>query len=138
MASTSEAALKLEIARLTGERASPFSSPIVAHMSPGAINRHKSSEASSKPKSQSTAPVPRPWNNAYTRQSSNKYVRPGLVPSTSAVPARVTPPVRPPSEPSQTRDVVIDGVAFETSGRSLVRKGRAFLPSCSFAPVHLS
>ncbi|EIM86914.1 uncharacterized protein STEHIDRAFT_97798 [Stereum hirsutum FP-91666 SS1] len=106
MASAAEAALKLEIARLKG-----------------AINRHKSGEAPAKSVSQS---VPRSnsyaSNNKYAKPVSNKWVRPGSVPSTSAAPPR-PPPVRPSVGSSQTpRDVVIDGVAFESSSRSLVRK----------------
>ncbi|KAH0836519.1 hypothetical protein J3R83DRAFT_8158 [Lanmaoa asiatica] len=65
MASTSDAALKAEIARLTG-----------------AINQHKVAQHQPRPFSRST------------------------------------------QVPSSTRDVVIDGVAFESSSRSLVRKGR--------------
>ncbi|KAG8220806.1 hypothetical protein J3R82DRAFT_2250 [Butyriboletus roseoflavus] len=64
MASTSDAALKAEIARLAG-----------------AINQHKVAQQRSRPFSKST-PIP-----------------------------------------SSTRDVVIDGVTFESSSRSLVRKG---------------
>lgn len=49
------------------------------------------------------------------------------MPSTSAAPPR-PPPVRPSVGSSQTpRDVVIDGVAFESSSRSLVRKDSRLL-----------
>ncbi|KAH7927350.1 hypothetical protein BV22DRAFT_1061230 [Leucogyrophana mollusca] len=101
--STSEAALKLEIARLTG-----------------AINRHKSTQ-------HSTGPT--------TYQRSNTYVNPSYKPSTSTIvktqvpfrphSARYTRPVatnKPLAVPGPARDVVIGGVTFESSGRSLVRK----------------
>ena len=86
MASTSDAALKAEIARLTGifSRQPPQN---VADQLAGAINQHK--------------------------QRS-----------------------RPAQAPSSTRDVVIDGVTFESSSRSLVRKGRESpSPVCSHPPV---
>jgi len=103
---TPEAALKLEIARLTG-----------------AINRHRSGEAR-PPHSTRTSYV----NPSYKPPSSKPLVRPGS--QTPAAPppssASSVPTVRPPSGPgpsqSQPRDVTINGVVFETSKRSLVRK----------------
>ncbi|KII87456.1 hypothetical protein PLICRDRAFT_43093 [Plicaturopsis crispa FD-325 SS-3] len=114
-ASTSEAALKLEIARLSG-----------------AINRHKS-----------TAPAPRPGYPTSTRHNvyvnpnykpANKYIRPGTSNSststtpTSAIgsssqPHQQAPHSHPaPGVSSEAREVVLGGVAFQSSGRSLVRK----------------
>ncbi|KAL6298986.1 hypothetical protein BKA93DRAFT_743152 [Sparassis latifolia] len=98
--SSSAAALKREIARLSG-----------------AINRHKTGEQVSRPP---TYPPARPRNNVYI----NPNYKP---PSKTSKPASST--VRPmyqqrsvaPST-AQKRDVVISGVAFESSGRSLVRK----------------
>ncbi|KAH9852030.1 hypothetical protein C2E23DRAFT_827268 [Lenzites betulinus] len=101
--STSAAALKLEIERLKG-----------------AINRHKSAD-----------PVVRPQAPAasFVKPRSNVYVNPNYKPAAKNIrppaPAVVRPrPVSrpPPSLPEEKRDVVIGGVAFESSGRSLVRK----------------
>ncbi|THH21505.1 hypothetical protein EW146_g65 [Bondarzewia mesenterica] len=83
----------------------------------GAIKRHKSGEALPiKPKPH----YPGPQWKSYNKISSYKYIRPGSVPSSSSPPAIAPPSMRPGL--AQTRDVVIDGVAFETSQRSLVRK----------------
>lgn len=115
MASTSDAALKEEIARLTGH--SYFVHPNIFlsnHL--GAINQHKSTQ-------QSVGSLPGP-------RRSNTYINPQYKPPTSYRPPK--PPtqyIRPPTSglphPPQvqsTRDVVIDGVTFESSNRSLVRK----------------
>ncbi|EGO22276.1 hypothetical protein SERLADRAFT_472853 [Serpula lacrymans var. lacrymans S7.9] len=111
--STSEAALKLEIARLTG-----------------AINNHKS-------KHQATT-----YSRDYpTKSRSNTYINPNYKPPTNPshfkssqftrAPATSKPPPPPAPGPSQAREVVIDGVAFQSSGRSLVRKD---LPKPATAP----
>ncbi|KAI0666786.1 hypothetical protein C8Q78DRAFT_1056944 [Trametes maxima] len=101
--STSAAALKLEIERLKG-----------------AINRHKTGD-----------PVPRPTPPATTvaKPRSNVYVNPNYKPPLGAVRPSVSVATQPrpvlraaASLPEEKRDVVIDGVAFESSGRTLVRK----------------
>ncbi|KAI0047136.1 hypothetical protein FA95DRAFT_1559383 [Auriscalpium vulgare] len=113
MASTADAAaaLKLEIARLTG-----------------AINQRKSAESQPRSKPISSS-APRPFKNTYVNPSykppSRSYVRPSGPPSTSQatmIKPTPTPSVRQPPGPSQPRDVTIGGVTFESSSRSLVRK----------------
>ncbi|KAH7885859.1 hypothetical protein F5I97DRAFT_1876017 [Phlebopus sp. FC_14] len=105
MASAPDAALKEEIARLTG-----------------AINRHKSTQ-------QSYGAVP--GTSSYRR--TNRYVNPNYKPTTFMSQACQIPSTRysstAPARSSTTtqvtdptRDVVIDGVTFESSSRSLVRK----------------
>jgi hypothetical protein len=127
---TPEAALKLEIARLTGTF-SFYTCTIISVMDfLGAINRHRSGEA--RPPHPSTTTRTSYVNPSYKPPSSKPVVRPG--PQTSAAPpassaSSVVPTVRPPSGPgpsqSQPRDVTINGVVFETSKRSLVRKDSA-------------
>ncbi|KAL4246244.1 hypothetical protein ABKN59_009213 [Abortiporus biennis] len=103
--STSASALKLEIARLKG-----------------AINKRKAEEA--------RPPRTTNFQPGLPGQRSNVYVNPNYKP-----PSRTIPPPRPatstetiwhPTAPRTatvgTRDVVIGGVTFEASGRSLVRK----------------
>ncbi|KAI6149364.1 hypothetical protein BKA82DRAFT_129079 [Pisolithus tinctorius] len=112
MTSTSDAALKAEIARLTG-----------------AINHHKSVQ-------QAYGPAPGPAS--YRR--SNKYVNPTyrLPPSykpqsyQNIASNHVPAPATKTTQPSSTRDVVIGGVAFESSSRSLVRKDA---PKPTTAPI---
>ncbi|VDC00990.1 unnamed protein product [Peniophora sp. CBMAI 1063] len=103
--SSSEAALKLEIAKLTG-----------------AINQRKTNSYQ-QPRPTTTFKT---RGNAYVNPNykppSTSYVRPGY-----ALPPRNTsrPPVRYPTAAGTTqqpRDVTLNGVAFESSGRSLVRK----------------
>ncbi|KZT65772.1 hypothetical protein DAEQUDRAFT_731071 [Daedalea quercina L-15889] len=102
--STSAAALKLEIARLTG-----------------VINRHKTAENQQPRPSLAGRPPAHP--------RSNVYVNPNYKPPSKASRPQSAPPVRPQAveKPStaQKHDVVIGGVAFEASGRSLVRKDLA-------------
>ncbi|KZT18328.1 hypothetical protein NEOLEDRAFT_1143522 [Neolentinus lepideus HHB14362 ss-1] len=107
--STSDAALKLEIARLTAS-----------------INNAKSAQ---HPRSNARQPPIR----------SNVYVNPNYKPPSSSMfrPAIPTPlsstvPSRPSSVSAEKKEVVIGGVAFESSGRSLVRKD---LPKPAPAPV---
>ncbi|KAH9933524.1 uncharacterized protein B0H18DRAFT_984213 [Fomitopsis serialis] len=101
--STSAAALKLEIARLSG-----------------VINRHKTGEHH---------PQSRPTVRPTAHPRSNVYVNPSYKPaSKTARPQNAPPPRSQAAErPSnaQKHDVVIGGVAFEASGRSLVRKDLA-------------
>jgi len=109
--STSAAALKLEIARLSG-----------------VINRHKTGEHQ---------PQSRPTVRPTAHPRSNVYVNPSYkTPSKTARPQSAPPPRSQAAErPSnaQRHDVVIGGVAFEASGRSLVRKDLA-KPTAS-API---
>ncbi|KAI0741561.1 hypothetical protein C8Q80DRAFT_1221569 [Daedaleopsis nitida] len=109
--STSAAALKLEIERLRG-----------------AITRHKTGEPVRPTGPTSTA----------TRPRNNVYVNPNYKPPSqtfSAPTAIVTQAIPVPrastTVPRDKHDVVIDGVAFESSGRSLVRKD---LPMLSYKP----
>lgn len=96
--STSAAALKEEIARLTG-----------------AINRHKTTDYPPRPPSTFYLGA-RPRNNVYVNPNYKPPSKPTVTPS---VPPRQPPKLVPTSE---KREVVIGGVAFESSGRSLVRK----------------
>ncbi|KAI0028460.1 hypothetical protein K488DRAFT_58553, partial [Vararia minispora EC-137] len=69
-------------------------------------------------------------SNSYVSSSykppSSSYVRPGYAPPPKSAP-KAAAPVRaiPGPAATQTRDVTINGVAFETSRRSLVRKDSA-------------
>lgn len=122
--STSAAALKLEIARLKGSFLDPDCDPLFAYgPSLGMINQHKTSEQ----------PPARPTGHPVSRPPrSNVYVNPNYKPpskSTTPVPSTVHPPRLPVPSSSQKRDVVIGGVAFESSGRSLVRKDCMLKPS---------
>ncbi|KZT05615.1 uncharacterized protein LAESUDRAFT_726907 [Laetiporus sulphureus 93-53] len=97
--SSAAAALKLEIDRLSG-----------------AINRFKTGDSQGQARQ-----VNRP----------NVYVNPNYKPRSNPVYPKTTPyqrpspPQRPTTPKSQTRDVVIGGVTFQSSGRSLVRKDLA-------------
>ena len=121
-AMSSAAALKLEIERLKGLLVmSTWTSQAYVCFA-GAINQRKSGE----PAVRSTGTTSN-WNS---RPRHNVYVNPNYKPPAkthqpSAPPVNhLRPPVSrpPPSLPQDKRDVVIDGVAFESSGRSLVRK----------------
>ncbi|KAF9785077.1 hypothetical protein BJ322DRAFT_1061198 [Thelephora terrestris] len=90
-ASTSAAALKLEIAKLSG-----------------AIDRHKSG-APYKPPSRTNVYV----NPNYKPSSRPNQVQPRPAPYHRPAPIKNT---------GEKRDVVLNGVAFQSSGRSLVRK----------------
>ncbi|CDO75838.1 hypothetical protein BN946_scf184951.g36 [Trametes cinnabarina] len=112
MPSSSAAALKLEIERLKG-----------------AINRHKSGESTAPPRSAGAPAV-------VARTRSNVYVNPNYKPPAKTVRPPVSAPIHPRpaprlpvSLPQQKRDVVIDGIAFESSGLSLVRKDLPKPPS---------
>ncbi|GJE91166.1 hypothetical protein PsYK624_073150 [Phanerochaete sordida] len=95
--STSASALKEEIARLTG-----------------AINRHKTTDYRPRPPP-TYQPGARPRNNVYVNPNYKPPSKPAVTPS--------VPPRQPPKPVStEKREVVIGGVAFQSSGRSLVRK----------------
>ena len=125
MTPSSDAALKAEIARLTGRT---LRSPCVTVLTCllGAINQHKSTQQAF-----GSAPGPPGY------RKSNTYVNPNYKPPSSyrsqAYHSSTSRYVRPPhvpkpqAAPSSTHDIVIDGVAFETSSRSLVRKDRKYL-----------
>ncbi|KAG6873500.1 hypothetical protein C0995_014768 [Termitomyces sp. Mi166 len=112
--SVTEAQIRSEIARLTAT-----------------INERKSiisGQNSGYPRTNSR-------NNTYINPNykpANKYTRPNINIAQSQPPSlpQAQPQVKPPS--TKVKDVVINGVAFESSGRSLVRKDREYLwPSCS-------
>ncbi|KAG6840667.1 hypothetical protein C0991_005215 [Blastosporella zonata] len=102
--SVSEAQMKSEIARLTAT-----------------INQRKSlisGQNSGPPRTNSR-------NNTYVNPNykpANKYIRPNqnVVQRPTVQPPPPRPPVKPPT--TEVKDVVINGIAFESSGRSLVRK----------------
>ena len=133
---TPDAALKLEIARLTGifrpfHTLNPFLS-----QSLGAINRHRSGQGPARPPCSTTRTTY--VNPSYKPPSSKSYVRPehqdtNVTSTTSLSPSITATTVRPPSGPgpsqSQPHDVTINGVVFESSKRSLVRKDSASIPS---------
>lgn len=82
------------------------------------INQRKSSLAAQHPN------YGHPKSNAYMNpnyRASNKYIRPGLTPNIQALPSQS---VSTSSASSNVKEVVLNGVAFESSGRSLVRKDR--------------
>jgi len=144
-----EAQIRSEIERLTGVFFSClFESLMSSNMHITAtINQHKALQKQQSAWDKSTNYYT-PHNgeghsrNKYVNpnyQSSNKYIRPGLNsagPSTTTVssPSPATPLASsgpsvatitsqpPPVIPGQIKEVVLGGVAFESSGRSLVRK----------------
>lgn len=121
------------------------------------INQHK---AHQKAKSWNTggnyyAPYPQGGppgrSNAYVNPNykpANKYIRPGLniagpskptpsttpvnTPGISAIPTPVAPSSNSLPAGGRTKEVVLGGVAFESSRRSLVRKDREFHAFLSF------
>lgn len=134
--SSTEAQMKSEIARLTGQQCVLFMD-MISHLLKtlqATINQHKSRHLNP-----STTEIPPHRNNAtrntYINPSykpANKYIRPGL----SIAPQKVTAPqtiAKPlstgplPTAPTEVKEVVLGGVAFESSGRSLVRKDRESL-----------
>ncbi|PSR90569.1 hypothetical protein PHLCEN_2v4862 [Hermanssonia centrifuga] len=100
--STSAAAMKEEIARLTG-----------------AINRQKIHTPDYNPRQTTFYPGGRPRNNVYVNPDYKPPLR-----AAAPIPPAPRPPIPRPlsTYPDEKRDVVINGIAFETSGRSLVRK----------------
>jgi hypothetical protein len=128
---TPDAALKLEIARLTGILR-PFNTLIpFLSQSLGAINRHRSGEGQARPPHSTTRTTY--VNPSYKPPSSKPYVRPEHqatnVTPTSSTSITVRPPSGPGPSHSQPHDVTINGVVFERSKRSLVRKDSASIPS---------
>jgi hypothetical protein len=124
--SAAEAALKLEIARLTGASLLSYTGIGLVNTlfsEKGAIN-----QAKSEPNLKTTSRRPNGSNytgytSAHTR--SNTYVNPNYRPEkpSSILPKRpsVTAPVT-----TNKKDIVIGGVAFQSTGRSLVRKDCKF------------
>ncbi|KAI9511388.1 hypothetical protein F5148DRAFT_1171171 [Russula earlei] len=118
---TPEAALKLEIARLTG-----------------AINRHRSGGGQARPPSSTSRTTY--VNPSYKPPSSKTYVHPEYQSSraTASTSSNSSSTVRPASASgtgpslSQPHDVTINGVVFESSKRSLVRKD--IIPSVNSKP----
>lgn len=82
----------------------------------GAINRHKTRQAPST----SGYPQQRPRSNVYINPNYKPDNRPTRPKIPTAKPLQASGSAS--ATTSQKRDVVIDGVAFESSGRSLVRK----------------
>ena len=110
----SAAALKLEIAKLSGKSAQgQITESWLDETGLGAIDRHKSGGASYKPPSR-----------------TNVYVNPNYKPPSrpTQVPPRPAPYHRPApiKDTGEKRDVVLNGVAFKSSGLSLVRKDREY------------
>jgi hypothetical protein len=141
---TPDAALKLEIARLTGILCPIHTLIPFLSQSLGAINRHRSGQGQARPPYSTTY-----VNPSYKPPSSKSYVRPehqatNVTSTTSSSPSTAATTVRPPSGPgpshSQPHDVTINGVVFESSKRSLVRKDSASIPSFAqpFAQHHSS
>jgi len=108
----------------------------------GAINRHRSVQGQARPPHSTTQTTY--VNPSYKPPSSRAYVRAeyqaaGAAPTASSKPSTtVRPPSGPGSSLSRPHDVTIDGVVFESSKRSLVRKDRASIPSSTqpFAQHH--
>ena len=117
--SINEGQIKREIARLTGiqsNRSRRRASLNTMIYDPASINQHKLGNFKSTTEGRSNTYV----NPNY--KPANKYIRPN-----SNV-ASHPPPQSRPTQPASTqiKDVVLNGVAFECSGRSLVRKDREF------------
>ncbi|EDR14011.1 uncharacterized protein LACBIDRAFT_305355 [Laccaria bicolor S238N-H82] len=117
--STSETQIKNEIARLTAT-----------------ISQHKLGYVSKGPPHTGRSNV---YINPNYKTAPNKYVRPGLQTTTSvsSTSTRVSTPVPMASastSSTQTKEVVLGGVAFEASARSLVRKDLPKPPSSSGPP----
>lgn len=114
--STSAAALKAEIARLTGNIfIKRFLCWRHLTLSTGAIEQRKIAEANARTSAYSSRP------------RGNVYINPNYKPpSRSAPTARPVsrPPIPPVTANAAPKEVVIGGVAFQSSGRSLVRKDR--------------
>ncbi len=118
-ATTSAEAIKLEIERLKGLPVFRAGAGSSDH-SIGAINRAKTGGPVARPAVPATNPT-RPRGNVYVNPNykpPSQAARPHVPTVTQPRPAARPPPVL----PQETRDVVIDGIAFESSGRSLVRK----------------
>ncbi|KAJ7796731.1 hypothetical protein B0H14DRAFT_2467386 [Mycena olivaceomarginata] len=99
---TDAAQIKSEIARLTAS-----------------ISQHKSTTSAPRPPTSTTAWPPRSstYINPNYKPPSNKYIRPAQQPR-----PQITRPPSTSATPNTTKEVVLNGVAFESSTRSLVRK----------------
>ncbi|KAF5387403.1 hypothetical protein D9757_005784 [Collybiopsis confluens] len=104
MSSSSEAQLKSEIARITGEQCSQFHRFLLRIMFIASINLHKSSLSAQPAGYRKNTYV----NPEY--KPSNKYIRPPV------------PALQRSTSSTEVKEVVLNGVAFQASGRSLVRK----------------
>jgi hypothetical protein len=113
----------------------------------GAINRHRSGQGQARAPHSTTRTTY--VNPSYKPPSSKPFVQPehqaaNVTSTTSSSPSTTASTVRPPSGPgpshSQPHDVTINGVVFERSKRSLVRKDSASIPSFAqpFAQHHPS
>jgi hypothetical protein len=110
MTSSSEAQLKSEIARLTGPQGFKSAlSYLLNSCTSASIDMHKSNV--------STQPATGYRRNTYVNPNynpANKYPRPS-----APVPLRTSQSL---TQPASVKEVVLNGVAFQSSGRSLVRK----------------
>jgi hypothetical protein len=92
----------------------------------GAINRHKSGSTTQQATGHSTGYPARPRNNTYVNPNykppSNQYKPPTKYVRPVTTTYKPSPAATRPAPPSQTHDIVIGGIPFESSGRSLVRK----------------
>ncbi|KAJ7705182.1 hypothetical protein B0H16DRAFT_1636672 [Mycena metata] len=106
----SEAQIKSEIARLTAS-----------------ISQHKSKSATAN-STRYQPPRSSTYVNPNYKPPANKYIRPQ--------PSRPPPQSRPPtaSSSTQVKEVVLNGVAFESSNRSLVRKDLPKPPASKSKP----
>lgn len=95
----------------------------------GAINRHKTGQTTSASGYPSTT---RPRNNVYVNPNYKPPSRSSHPTAPVTQHPRAPETVIPPT--SQKRDVVIGGIAFESSGRSLVRKDRMLSSSATRVP----
>ncbi|KAJ7180975.1 hypothetical protein C8R46DRAFT_986046 [Mycena filopes] len=107
----SEAQIKSEIARLTAS-----------------ISQHKSKSATANP-TRYQPPRSSTYINLNYKPPSNKYIRP---PPTSNPPPQSRPPTA--SSSTTVKEVVLNGVAFESSNRSLVRKDLPKPPAAKSKP----
>lgn len=125
-----EAAIKAEIARLSG-RYFPMQVDRCSDKDTGAIDHHKSTGPST-----SAPPSRGPRNHTYVNPNykpPSRSALPKFLPATINTPRYATKPVfssssnvaHHPVAAQGPREVLIDGVAFRSSGRSLVRKDRA-------------
>lgn len=120
---------------------------ILTSLNPASISQHKSKTATANPTtarypsypppSTSTSWPPRSstYINPNYKHQPNKYIRPTSTtapPSVPAAAASARPPLSTSSSSGGVKEVVLNGVAFESSTRSLVRKDREdhliFLP----------
>lgn len=116
--SISEADLKLEIERLTGEFLR-WVHTIRILTTAGAINRHKSlsqGASSSSHNSRNSKYV----NPNYAKSQSDNTLKPPNATNFTASKTRARASIK----SNIPEDVVIGGVTFQSSGRSLVRKDR--------------